>query len=475
MFKLLFRDIHQSYHVVGFCVGIVTGTILGLVFRVNYFASILWVLFVVLLLVFAYVRPKVFFVALALIAGMVLAFFRVSTELYGEEYIRQFVGKEVIVAGVVKGDPNEDEKGIKVKIDDLRFGNEEKAVQGNIYMTLKDDVDIRRMDTLVVEGKIMDGFGTYAGYVYHPKIRKIKRAEPGDFVLNIRNWFAERIKKILPEKEASLGLSYLLGMKTGLSEDFTNNLRTVGLVHIVVASGAHLSILVEVTRRFFGKLSRFTGVLFSILFVSLFMCMVGWTPSIMRAGTMAILSLVAWYVGRRIAPWRLILLVAAFTLVLEPSFIVNLGWLLSFASFTGIMILGPKISKFFYGERKPGFVASTMLMTISATLMTLPITLYYFGTVSLISVMANLLILPTLPMAMGLTFLTGVFAYAPGFETVISWCASKILDFHIEVVNFFGAEREFLVEIEPYEWRVFLIYGVIMASVVGVKLSRAFK
>ena len=184
---------------------------------------------------------------------------------------------------------------------------------------------------------------------------------------------------------------------------------------------------------------------------------------------MAILNLSAWYVGRKIAAWRLILLVAAFTLMIEPSFIVNLGWLLSFASFMGIMVLGPRMSRFFYGEKKPGFVASTVMTTIAATLMTLPITLYYFGTASLISVVANLLILPTLPIAMGLTFMTGVVAGVPLIETVVAWCTTKMLDFHILVVEFFGAGREFLVEIDPYQWWVFLFYGVtLMGLLIGL-------
>ena len=192
------------------------------------------------------------------------------------------------------------------------------------------------------------------------------------------------------------------------------------------------------------------------------MAMVGWTPSILRAGVMVILNLAAWYVGRRFDPWRIIIIVAAFTLMLNPMFLINLGWLLSFASFGGIMILGPKMTQFFYGERKPGFVASVIMTTISATLMTLPITLYYYGTISLISVVANLLILPTLSVAMGLVFMTGVVSGIPGMDLVVSWCATRLLDFHIAVVEFFGKMKWFMVEIEPYQLWVFLFYGLII-------------
>ena len=436
--------------------GVVIGTILALVFRINFFASPVWIGLAVGLMVFTYFQPKLVFVAIALLAGMILAFFRSSEELKGESYIRQFYGQTVIVSGVIDGDPETDESGTKFKLKDLRFGeNGDYATRGNLYISEYKNEKLARGDRVVLGGKLSEGFGTYAGYMYKPEIKKWERPEPGDWVLAVRNWFAERVEKLVPEPQVRLGLSYLLGMKAGLPDDLDENLRTVGLVHIVVASGAHLSILVEIARKIFGRLSRFSGLLFSVIFVVFFMAMVGWTPSIMRAGIMTILTLIAWYVGRKFAAWRIILIVAAGTLLINPMFVINLGWLLSFASFAGIMVLGPRLTKFFYGAKKPGFVAEVVITTVAATLMTLPIILYYYGTVSLISVAANLLILPTLPYAMGLVFLSGVVAGVPGVETVVGFVATKLLDFHIAVVEFFGGMKSFLIEIEPYQVWVF--------------------
>ena len=314
-----------------------------------------------------------------------------------------------------------------------------------------------------VAGMILIFFRVAGALTYNTNTMEKTEDGTESLIIDTRDWFAERIENQLPEREAKLGMSYLLGMKAGLDKKLSEDLRTVGLTHIVVASGAHLSILVEIARKIFGKISRFSGLLFSILFILFFMCMVGWTPSILRAGVMAILTLASWYVGRKIAPWRLILMVMAFTLMLDPNFLTNIGWLLSFASYAGIMMLGPTISKFFYGSKKPGFIASVVLTTIAATLMTLPITLYYFGQVSIISLIANLIILPTLPYAMGLTFLAGVFAGVPGIEVMFSFLAEKILSFHIATVEFFGSMEQFLIKIEPYNPWVFLLYVIILA------------
>ena len=462
MLKKLWSFVHQSYLVVMLAIGIIVGAILAVIFRVNYFASPVWLLLVALVLIMVYLRPRLVFIGVALVAGMILMFFRVASQLIGEDYIRQFWGQTMMVTGTVETDPNSDESATKIKLTNLRFGDEMKQAQGSIYISLKQTQEIYRADEVTLEGKMSEGFGIYAGYMYRPYLKKIRRAEPKDMVLAVRDAFSERIKSLVPEPEVNLGLSYLLGMKSGLPEDLNENLRMVGLTHIVVASGAHLSILVGLARKIFGKLSRFAGLFFSIGFVVFFMCMVGWTPSILRAGVMAILSLVTWYCGRKMAPWRMILIVMAFTLMLNPMFLINLGWLLSFASYAGIMMLGPKLIKFFYGAKKPGFIGSMILVTVSATLMTLPISLYFFGTLSLISVLANLLILPTLSVAMGCVFMVGVVAGIPGVEQMVGFIAMKILDFHILVIDFFGGMKEFMIEIEPYQVWVFGLYLIIL-------------
>ena len=296
--------------------------------------------------------------------------------------------------------------------------------------------------------------------------------EGWELVVETRDFFAERIRTVVGEPEVELGLSYLLGMRTGLTKDFAEKLRVVGMSHIVVASGAHLSILVEVTRGIFGKISRFAGLMTAVILIVMFMAMVGWTPSILRAGLMTGLTLVAWYTGRKIAAWRLIVMVAAVTLMINPLFAVDIGWLLSMASYAGIMILAPKMSGFFYGERKPGLVGGTVISTAAATLMTMPIALYYFGQVSLISVVANLLILPTLPWAMGLVFAAGLISGVPVVGEVVGWCATRLIGLHVAVVEWLSNAKQLLVTIDAGQGWVFGIYGVIAALLLTLKVVK---
>jgi hypothetical protein len=106
--------------------------------------------------------------------------------------------------------------------------------------------------------------------------------------------------------------------------------------------------------------------------------------------------------------------------------------------------------------------------------MTLPISLYFFGTLSLISILANLLILPTLPYAMGLTFLTGFFANIPLLNSFFQLLTTKLLDYHIFIVDFFSKMREFLIEISPYQAWVFLIYLFILTPFIIIWVKRIY-
>jgi competence protein ComEC len=289
-----------------------------------------------------------------------------------------------------------------------------------------------------------------------------------EFMTDFQADFANKIRQNIPEEESKLGLSYLLGMKSGLSKEMSELLRIVGMSHIVVASGTHLSILIGVCRKIFGKISRFAGLLFSLIFIFLFGSMISWTPSILRAAIVSFLSISAWYVGRKWQAWRIILFAMAITLMIEPRFFLNIGWELSFGAYAGIMLLTPRIKQFLFKTDKINFISETLIASIAATIMCLPITLYYFGTFSLLSFPANLIILPTMPMVMGMTFLTGAFSFLPVVGMIFGKVSCLMLDFHILVVKWLGEKTYLLSSIpinQPWVWLIYLaIFGLIALS-----------
>lgn len=452
----LFRNLHQSWMLVGLCLGIIFGTILSIILRWNFFSSPIWILFVVILFAFAFVKPNRLFFILILIVGMILAFFRTSADLAGEDFVKQFVGKTTTISGTISEDPDEDEGKTTIKLSNLKINDVE--TKGAIFVQLGGTSEMQRSDVVTLSGKVSEGFGSFSGAMYRPKIESISRPEPGDVFLSMRNWFAEKISRNIPEEESSLGLAYLLGMKNGLNNEVLEMLRVIGLTHIVVASGTHLGIIVGATRRIFGKISRFAGFITAILLILVFGGIIGWTASITRAAIVTVLSILAWYVGRKFEAWRILLIAMAVTLLINPMFITNLGWLLSFGSFGGILLLSPVILEFFFGEKKPNKFTEIIVATISAQLLCIPILIYFFGTISLISVVANLLILPTIPFAMGLTFFTGVFDFIPLIGTIFGKVTTILLDYHLVLMNFFAEQKMFLIEIPAENPLFFLLY-----------------
>ncbi len=388
----------------------------------------------------------------AIIAGVILIANLVAPIFVRTDYAKTMVGRELEITGKIIKDPEEDDGKKKLNLDAKELGK--------IFVAVSKDVNVKRSDYVVISGVLSEGYGNFAGTIFRPEVKEIIHPEPGDLFLKFRDFFAKGIKENLPEKEASLASGYLLGQRTGVDKSFQDSLRTVGLTHIIVASGAHLGILIGIARKVFGRLSRFASLMSGGIATLLFIGVTGLSASMMRAGLVVGISLIAWYFGRKIHPARLILLVAALTLIIAPEYLIDFAWQLSFAAFSGILIVAPIISKIFYGEhKKPGFLANTIISSISAAILCLPILLYYYGSVSMASILVNLLVLPTVSIAMGLTFLTGLLAFTlPFFAPVISFLDQLVLDYQITVVEFFGAKKTFLLELPSGNPLYFLFY-----------------
>lgn len=432
------RFIHPSWQVLFFAVGVVFGDVFILVTRQTFFSGVSWLIFGILLLVFTIFYPRKFTVALAVAAGFILISCRIAPEIFNQKKIAAHLNEIAHVSGRVADDPDTGEGKTIVHL---------ATDSGLFYVNLPTNRKLQRSDEITIRGKLGEGFGAYAGNFYHPEIVGITRPEPGDIALKIRNWFAGLVRQNLDSPEADLGLGYLLGVRAGIPDDTEQALRIIGLTHIIVASGAHLGILVSAARKIFGKLSRFAGLFFALLFVGGFVCIVGLTPSMARAGLVSALGLIAKYFGRKFQPARLLVLVGAATLFINPSYPLNLGWLLSFGSFAGIILVGPWLTKLFYGSKKPHKIAELLLASASASVLCTPILLIFFGQISLISLLANLLVPPTISVAMGLVFLAGATAFIPPVAAVFGWLATLVLDYQLFIINTLGSQEMFLIEL----------------------------
>lgn len=476
LFRWLNRQIHPSWMLyASFC-----GFILGLSFCLAtsrfWPASTLWVVAAILAIFVSIIISLRWLLIVVLLAGVLLGNCRISPELSNQSYFAQLAGKEVIITGQISEDPDFSEGKVVLRLSKLHFKENPTILSGTLYVQLSgQQTDFLRSDVVTLRGKLNAGFGTFVAVMYRPQVVAIERAVPGDIFATIKQNFANTVRVYIPSPEIDLGLGYLMGMKNGLSEDFSNTLRLVGMTHVVVASGAHLGIIVGFTKRIFGRFSRFAELLFALLMIATFMLIVGFTASMTRAALVTSLSLLFGYVGRKFTPLRLLLLVATITLSFNPLFLLNLGWQLSFASFFGLLVVLPRLQRQFYGGKAPPWLANMLLTSLATSLVCAPILVYNYGIISLLSFVANLVILPTLPYVMLLVFLTGLTSFFSPIATLLAHLAKFLLDLHIFVVNYLSQQTMFIFSLPTGDLKVFLVYLFLVVYLIFPTCLRHFR
>ncbi|CAN5639536.1 hypothetical protein BH23PAT1_BH23PAT1_4790 [soil metagenome] len=364
-------------------------------------------------------------------AGMLVGLHAGSVEQSKLSQYDQYLSQTVVLTGKVTDDTIRGPSGNQqLRLDNLKIDNQQ--LSGRVWVGLSSKADIKRGDIVVVKGRLAEGFGTSSASIYRASLLNAYRPEPGDVARKVRDRFSKGVRASVPEPEASLGISYLVGQRRSLPEALNEQLRILGLTHLVVASGFHLTILVRFARRVFLNISKYTATLASSVMIGGFLLLSGFSTSMTRAALVAGISLLAWYYGRNVHPIVLLLFVAAITVLINPAFIWgDIGWYLSFAAFTGVIILAPLMQEYFWGRSKePGLFRQMLIATIAAQITTYPIVAYTFGQYSPLALAANLLILPLVPFAMLFTFLGGLMGLvAPGLAQIAGVPAYGLLSY----------------------------------------------
>ena len=349
--------IHGSYVLIGVALGIIAVMAITQLWNLTLPIELTgwpWLLLALVLVLVALAGTSPATFLLAVLAGGLIASYRVNLDLLDKRYLESLIGQTITISGVITEDPSSTDMGYAFKLGNLRAGASLNAqdlssddsgsgamsMSGVIYAQVEDiafgEEIPKRSDVVSLRGELNAGFGTFVGSLYRPDVVGMERATPGDWLLGLREAFSEATRAVIGSPAVDLGLGYVLGVKSTLPEELQMTLQTVGLTHIVVASGANLSILVDFARKRFGKISRFAAWLVASVLVVLFVCMVGFSATMVRAGLVSLLSLVAWYFGRHFLPGRLLIIVAAITLMYSPTYVLDVGWQLSFAAFAGI-------------------------------------------------------------------------------------------------------------------------------------------
>ena len=244
---------------------------------------------------------------------------------------------------------------------------------------------------------------------YQEEGARLLHGEPGwkDYPGIIRQKLKDRIDDVFPEDTRGFARALLLGDKTDLSYERSLAFRISGVSHIVAVSGLHVSILFALVYGVTGKRRFLTGII-GIPLVLLFAAVAGFTPSVTRAAVMQIIMMLSLMIRREYDPPTALAVAVLVILGANPLTIASVGFQLSVGSVAGIYLFYGKIRKFIgsrLGTAAKGKsfrakllrgMASAVAVSLGATVLTTPLVAYYYGLVSLVSLIANLLVVPVI-------------------------------------------------------------------------------
>ncbi len=237
-----------------------------------------------------------------------------------------------------------------------------------------------------------------------------------------------------------------------------------GLAHSIAASGFHVSLILGLvlglTRRFTRKTQFICGCLALILFLSL----TGFQPSVLRAVIMGFAALIAIGLKRKVKQLGSLTIAATLLLLVNPLWIWDLGFQLSFLATLGLIVTVPAIIKRL--GWLPPTIATLIAVPISATIWTLPLQLYVFSVVPPYSILLNIIVTPLISVICIGGIISAVAAlilpFAGSFLANLLHYPTDIL---IKIVEFFSNLPGNSVAVGSIAiWQVIIIYGLLLCT-----------
>lgn len=283
--------------------------------------------------------------------------------------------------------------------------------------------------------------------------------------------FETAINKSLPQPEAGLAAGLIIGGDNRLPETLKTGFIAAGLSHIVAISGYNIALIAQgfVLVGIGIGLWRRQALWFAIIGIVLFIFLVGAPASAVRAGVMGACAFLALFFGRLSRGINILLLAGSVMLFFQPLLLrYDIGFQLSFLATLAIIVSSPYINRFFPKEFIGKSFVEIALLTFAVELFVVPLIAYQFHIFSPFALIMNILLLPIVPYAMGVTFISvlGFFIF-PGLHMVPAGIAYGLLRIITYAVERLGAvpHATWEVSLHPMTllfWYMFLFFVILM-------------
>jgi len=290
-------------------------------------------------------------------------------------------------------------------------------------------------------------------YIYSSSKIKIVGKEAsfiGSLIFNTRKNIDEQIRKIYNPETAGFLRGILLADRSEINynekQDFINS----GVIHILAVSGLHVGYILLIFTFIFGRFNVYIKSVLTIIGLILFLLITGVPPSAFRATVMAIVLISAFLMNRATNLLNSVAIAALIILIINPAELFNAGFQLSFSAVISIALIYPvfreKIEEKNFQNRLLRGLLLFLGVSLAAQIGTLPVTIYYFGKISLVALFTNLLVIPAAGIIVGIGIFSLVLSFslpvvAP-FFTIVNEVLVKLI---YSIIHFTGgSELSFL-------------------------------
>lgn len=403
------------------------------------------------------------------------------------------------VTGVIARDPDvrDQHVNLHIQVESLRLDNTSHQVQGMILVQAPRYGEYAYGDRVEIGGTLLtppefDDF-SYRDYLAR---RGIHAMIPNAQVETLehdqgRPWMAamyalktraqKTIDRLLPSPQAPLLSGILLGVESSIPDDVREAFNRTGTSHIIAISGANIVIVIGVLMKLLKPgLGKHRAGWVTMLGVGSYTLFVGADPAVVRAAIMGSMAILASQSGRKTHGLTSLAFAIWLMTLWNPLTLWDIGFQLSAAATAGLVLLGD----FFTGglERllRRGFTDQTaqqitrwlsepIAISLAAQVTTTPLILVYFGRLSIISLLANILIVPVQSFIMTLGWLAVMMGLIwPLLGEPLAWVVWLPLSYTLGIVRALAKPdwASVTVSLSPsYAWSVYavlLILGLII-------------
>ncbi len=402
--------------------------------------------------------------------------------------------QNIYVTGTLAEPPEVRDTYMNLRIDVIAVdtGNGDIPVDGSILVRLTNDYELSYGDPVRVRGRLEtppeDEDFSYREYLLRQGIHSLLStrdvtllpfgAERNPFwatLYRLRASLYKEVNALFPQPEAALLNGILLGIESDLPDDIQQAFKDTGTAHIVAISGFNIAIIAAIFIGLFSRLfGKNLGAILAILGIIFYTLLVGASASVVRAAFMGSLALVARQFGRRNLALNALFATALLMSLWNPFVLWDVGFQLSFAATLGLVLYAQPWQdavKTFLLRFLPqdtvnaviGPFSNYFLLTFAAQLTTLPITIYHFGRLSLISFIANPFVLPAQPPIMilgGAAAIAGKIYHPLG--QVLAWFTWPFPAYSIRAIEFFAGFEGGVYAVGEFGFLTMLLFYAIL-------------